>query len=68
VPAASSPIPGTTTFSDQIQNRTIAGLSYWFPHEGTVSTALLFCYDGQTFKNLTTAPVRTVAVNGLVSF
>jgi hypothetical protein len=68
VPATSSPIPGTTTFNDQIQNRTIAGLSYWFPHEGTVSAALLFCYDGQTFKNITTAPVRTVAVNGLVSF
>jgi hypothetical protein len=68
VPAASSPIPGTTTFNDQIQNRTIAGLSYWFPHEGTVSTALMFCYDGQSFKNITTAPVRTVAVNGLVSF
>jgi hypothetical protein len=68
VPAASSPIPGVTTFNDQIQNRTIAGVSYWFPHQGTVSAALLFCYDGQNFKNITTAPVRTVAVNGLVSF
>ena len=34
----------------------------------SVSTALLFCYDGQHFKNITAAPVRTVAVNGLLSF
>jgi hypothetical protein len=68
VPAASSPIPGTITFNEQIQNRSIAGVSYWFPHQGNVSTALLFCYDGQSFKNITTAPVRTVSVNGLVSF
>jgi hypothetical protein len=68
VPSASSPVPGVTTFNQQIQNRTIAGVSYWLPHQGNVSTALLFCYDGQSFKNITTAPVKTVAVNGLVTF
>jgi hypothetical protein len=68
VPAASSPVPGITTFNQQIQNRVIAGVSYWFPHEGNVSTALMVCYDGQNFKNITTAPVRTVAVNGLLNF
>jgi hypothetical protein len=68
VPAASSPVPGITTFNQQVQNRTIAGISYWFPHEGTVSTALLLCYDGQHFQNITAAPVRTLAVNGLLSF
>jgi hypothetical protein len=68
VPAASSPQPGTTVFNQQIQNRTIAGVSYWFPHQGSVSTAILFDYDGQSFKNITTAPVRTVSVNGLVNF
>ena len=68
VPTAASPHPGTTIFSDQKQNRTIAGLSYWFPHEGTVSTAILFDYDGQSFDNITTAPVKSVAVHGLVSF
>jgi hypothetical protein len=68
VPAASAPAPGITTFNQQIQNRVIAGVSYWFPHEGNVSTALMVCYDGQRFKNITTAPVRTVALNGLLNF
>ena len=68
VPGASSPAPGMTTFEQQAQNRVIAGVSYWFPHQGNVSTALLVCYDGQRFKNITTAPIRTVAVNGLLTF
>jgi hypothetical protein len=68
VPAASSPEPGITTFNQQVQNRIIAGVSYWFPHQGTVSAALLVCYDGQSVKNMTTAPVKTVAVNGLLAF
>jgi hypothetical protein len=69
VPAASSPNPGTTVFSQQIQNRTIAGVSYWFPHQGSsVSTAILFDYDGQSFDNIIAAPVKTVSVHGLVSF
>jgi hypothetical protein len=68
VPLATSPLPGLTIFNDQKQNRTIAGLAYWFPHEGSVSTAILVDYDGQHFDNITTAPVKTVAVHGLVSF
>ena len=52
-PPASSPNPGVTTFEDQIQNRTIAGVAYWFPHQGNVSTALMLDYDGQSFKNIT---------------
>ena len=67
-PASSAPVPGVTTFNDQIQNRTIAGVSYWFPHEGTVSAAILVDYDGQSFDNITTAPVKSVSVHGLVSF
>ena len=55
-------------FNDQRQNRTIAGVSYWFPHEGNVSTAILFDYDAQSFDNLKTAPVKGVAIHGLVSF
>ena len=41
VPAASSPIPGRRRSTTRIQNRTIVGVSYWFPHQGTVSTALM---------------------------
>jgi hypothetical protein len=68
VPAAASPVAGITTFNQQIQNRIIGGVSYWFPHQGNVSTALLVCYDGQNFKNIPAAPVKSVAVNGLVNF
>ena len=68
VPAASSPNPGVTTFEDQKQNRRIVGVAYWFPHQGNVSTALMLDYDGQFFKNITVAPVRTVMVNGLLNF
>ena len=38
-------------FNDQKQNRTIIGVAYWFPHQGNVSTAILFDYDGQRFEN-----------------
>jgi hypothetical protein len=65
---ASAPHPGSTLFSDQKQNRTIAGVAYWFPHEGSVSTAILFDYDAQHFDNITTAPVKSVAIHGLVNF
>jgi hypothetical protein len=68
VPASSSPNPGTTVFNDQKQNRTIAGISYWFPHQGTVSAAILIDYDAQTLKNITTAPVKAVTLHGLISF
>src|SRR5437867_5879763 len=30
-PASTSPLPGTTIFGAQKQNRTIAGVAYWFP-------------------------------------
>ena len=66
-PASTSPAP-SVTLNDQKQNRTILGVAYWFPHQGNVSTAILFDYDGQSFKNITTAPTRGVAVHGLVNF
>jgi len=55
-------------FSEQKQNRTIVGVSYWFPHEGNVSTAILFDYDGQGFDNITTAPTKGIAIHGLLNF
>ena len=67
-PASTSPAPGVTVLNDQRQNRTIAGLSYWFPHQGSVSTAILVDYDGQSFDNITTAPVRSIAVHALINF
>jgi hypothetical protein len=53
---------------DQQQNRTIVGVAYWFPHQGNVSTAVMLDYDGQSFKNITTAPVHAVTLHGLINF
>jgi Phosphate-selective porin O and P len=55
-------------FRDQKQNRTIFGVSYWFPHDGNVSTAILLDYDGQGFDNIITAPTKAVAIHGLLNF
>ena len=55
-------------FRDQQQNRRIFGVSYWLPHEGNVSTAILVDYDGQGFDNITTAPTRGIAIHGLLNF
>ena len=55
-------------FSAQKQNRTIFGVSYWFPHEGNVSTAILVDYDGQAFDNITAAPTKGIAIHGLLNF
>jgi len=59
-----------TALAAQTRNRTILGLAYWFPHQGTVSSALMLDYDGQTFDNFTPAlPKQSrLAVHGLISF
>jgi hypothetical protein len=67
-PASTSPSPGITTLNDQHQNRTIVGVAYWFPHQGNVSTAIMLDYDAQKFDNITTAPVRSISVHGLLNF
>jgi hypothetical protein len=58
--------------SSQKRQRTIAGVSYWFPHQGSVSTALLFDVDQLKFKGFTpssaTATQRRIAVHALVNF
>ena len=67
-PTSTSPFPGVTALNDQRQNRTIAGVAYWFPHQGNVSTAILFDYDAQSFDNITTAPVHALTLHGLINF
>jgi hypothetical protein len=54
----------------QTRTRTIAGIAYWFPHQGNVSTALLLDYDGQTFHNVVPDQPKQqrIAVHGLVNF
>jgi hypothetical protein len=67
--APASTAPGaTTSFDAQKQNRLIAGIAYWFPHQGGVTAALLVDYDAQRFDNLTAAPVKSVAVHALINF
>jgi hypothetical protein len=68
ISTSASPNPGTTTFDSQKRNRTIVGVSYWFPHQGSVSSALLLDYDAQVLKNITTAPTKTIAVHALLNF
>ena len=67
-PASTAPVFGTTLLSDQHQNRFIGGVSYWFPHQGNVSAAILVDYDGLTFDNATTPDIKTVSVHGLLNF
>jgi hypothetical protein len=59
-----------TSLGNQVRNRTIVGVAYWFPHQGSVASALLLDYDSQKFDNFAPAlPKATkVAVHGLISF
>ena len=57
-----------TTLENQKQNRLIAGVAYWFPHQGNVTSALLVDYDGQIFKNVAAAPNKSVVVHALVNY
>jgi hypothetical protein len=67
-PASTASLPGTTLFNDQKQNRAIVGVAYWFPHQGNVTSAILVDYDGQSLKNITTTPIKVIAIHGLINF
>lgn len=60
------------TAPDARQNRTIAGLAFWFPHPGGASTAaLLLDYEQVAFKNYTgTVPAKQqrIILHGLINF
>jgi hypothetical protein len=59
-----------TAREGETRRRRILGVSYWFPHQGTVSSALLLDYDGQTFKGFVPAQPtqQKIAVHALVTF
>ena len=59
-----------TDISNQTRSRFIGGVSYWFPHQGNVSTALLLDYDDAKFDNFTpTQPEqKKLAIHALVNF
>ena len=50
------------------QNTTIAGFAYWFPHQGSVTSALLLDYDQTKFPGTSTATVKKIALHGLINF
>jgi hypothetical protein len=56
--------------TNQVRQRTIAGVAYWFPHQGNVSTALMFDVDNAKFDNFSPAQPtqRKLAVHALVNF
>lgn len=62
-------VPDRNTKS-QVRERAIAGVAYWFPHQGNVSSALLFDVDNATFDGFSPAQPtqRRIAVHALVNF
>jgi hypothetical protein len=58
----------STAIDGQKQKRLITGVAYWFPHQGNVTSALMLDYDGQIFRNIATAPNKSVALHALVNF
>jgi hypothetical protein len=56
--------------ADAVRDRTIAGLAYWFPHQGNVATAVLLDYEQVVSKRFTPSIPRQqrVAVHALVNF
>ena len=57
--------------ADAKRNRTIAGVAYWFPHQGNVATALLFDFeqvDNDRYVNPVRADEKRWTVHMLVNF
>jgi hypothetical protein len=55
---------------DAHKKRVIAGVAYWLPHQGTVSSAVLLDYEQVTFDNFSPAQPKQqrIAVHTLVNF
>jgi hypothetical protein len=63
-------VGGVTAPGFGINKRTIGGIAYWFPKQGSVSSALLFDVENVTFSEYTTAKPtqQKIFLHGLVSF
>jgi hypothetical protein len=59
-----------TAVASQKKKRIIAGVAYWFAHQGTVASALLFDVDHTTFDGFSPAlpTQRKIALHAMVSF
>ncbi len=52
----------------QVRHRDILGLAYWFPHQGSVSSALMFDVDTRTFTGINSPTAQSLYVHGLIAF
>jgi hypothetical protein len=63
-------ITPSTAAADQVRRRTIAGVAYWFPHQGSVATALLLDLDDTQVAGF--VPVqprqRKLALHAMLTF
>jgi hypothetical protein len=59
-----------TAFSDRTRHRTIVGVSYWFKHQGAVSSAVMLDWDGANFDKLVPAQPKSnkIALHALINF
>jgi hypothetical protein len=59
-----------TTLNTQARKRAIAGVAYWLPHQGNVSTAIMLDYESTTFDNFTPVqPTQSrLALHALINF
>ena len=59
-----------SSIESRTRTRAIAGIAFWFPHQGTVTSALMVDYDGQTFHNYATPQPKQerIAIHALVNF
>jgi hypothetical protein len=60
----------SSSTNNQYRERTIIGVSYWFPHTGGPTTAVLLDYDGQTFSNFKPAlpSQKKIGIHALINF
>ncbi|MGH9411668.1 MAG: hypothetical protein ACRD1V_19710 [Vicinamibacterales bacterium] len=58
------------TGASSVRKREIAGIAYWFPHQGGVSSAIMFDVDNTNFDNFSPSQPtqRFIAVHTLVNF
>jgi hypothetical protein len=64
--------PNQGAVAELRRNRTIAGVAYWFPHQGAVSAAVLLDFEqvkAKTISGTVSSPTqKRIAVHGLINF
>jgi murein DD-endopeptidase MepM/ murein hydrolase activator NlpD len=64
--------PNQGAVAELRRNRTIAGVAYWFPHQGAVSAAVLLDFEqvnAKTISGTVSSPTqKRFAVHGLINF